>query len=153
MTPTGVSLKIVHDRLAYLDGCVEELRALPVGSIDEFRADRRTPRAADSLVRHAVQALFDTARHILAKGFGLSKLEYKEIAREAAARGLIQSPELADRFTKIAGYRNRLVHHYENVTPEELFAIVRTDLADLEAIAGELRRAARRLAPDQPEGR
>lgn len=145
MTPTGISLKIVHDRLAYMDGCVEELRALPAGSLDEFRADRRTPRAADSLLRHGIQALFDTARHILAKGFGLSKLEYKEIAREATARGLIQSPELAERIEKIAGYRNRLVHHYENVTPEELLEIIRNDLGDLEAIAGELRAAARRL--------
>ncbi len=146
MTPTGISLKIVHDRLAYMDGCVEELRALPAGSLEEFRTDRRTPRAADSLLRHGIQALFDTARHILAKGFGLSKLEYKEIAREATARGLIQNPELAERFTKIAGYRNRLVHHYENVTPEELFEIIRNDLGDLEAIAGELRAAAKRLA-------
>lgn len=146
MTPTGISLKIVHDRLAYLDGCLEELRSLPAGSLEEFRADHRTPRAADSLLRHGIQALFDTARHILAKGFGLGKLEYKEIAREANERGLVRNPELAERFTKIAGYRNRLVHHYENVTPEELFAIIRNDLGDLVALADELKAAAKRFA-------
>lgn len=146
MTPTGISLKIVHDRLSYMDNCVEELRALPADSLEEFRADRRTPRAADSLLRHGIQALVDTARHILAKAFGLSKLEDKEIAREATGRGLIQYPELAERFTKIAGYRNRLVLHYENVTPEELFEIIRTDLGDLEAMAKELRAAAKRFA-------
>lgn len=145
MTPTGISLKIVNDRLEYLAGCVEELRALPVGSLEEFRADRRNPRAADSLLRHAIQALFDTARHLLAKGFGLSKLEYKEIAREVTARGLVRDPTLAGQLSKIAGYRNRLVHHYENVTPEELFEILRDDLGDLEAIARELRSAAQRL--------
>lgn len=145
MTPAGVSLKIVRERLDYLDGCIEELRALPAGSLEEFRADRRTPRAADSLLRHGIQALFDVTRHLLAKGFGLGKLEYKEIAREALERGLVRDAGLGRRFLEMGGYRNRLVHHYENVTPQELFEIVRGDLGDLDALAAELRAAAERL--------
>lgn len=152
MSPTGISLKVVRDRLEYLGGCLEELRALPAGSLEEFRADRRTPRAADSLLRHGTQALFDVARHLLAKGFGLGSLEYKEISREAAERGLVRDGDLARRFTEIAGYRNRLVHHYEDVTPEELFEIVRRDLGDLDAIAAELRAAAKRLVEEEPAG-
>lgn len=148
MTPTGISLKVVRDRLEYLDRCLEELRALPTGSLEEFRADRRTPRAADSLLRHGIQALFDTARHLLAKGFGLGRLEYKEIATEAVERGLVRDAALGRRFSEIAGYRNRLIHHYEDVSSEELFEIARRDLGDLDALAGELRAAAKRLAEE-----
>jgi len=42
--------------------------------------------------------------------------------------------------------RNRLTHHYDEVTPRELFTVVSRDLGDLAAIAEELRAAAARLA-------
>ncbi len=145
MTPTGVRLKIVRERLEYLEDRLRELRALPSESLGDFLADRRNPWAADSLLRHGIQALFDVARHLLAKGFGLGKLEYKEIAREAVKRDLVADAELGRRLQEIAGYRNRLVHHYESVTPEELYQIVRHDLGDLEALAVALREAAERL--------
>lgn len=149
MTPTGIRLKVVRERLAYAERCVEELRALPAGSRQEFLADRRNPLAAAALLHRAIEALFDTARHILAKGFGVGKLEYRGIAREAVDRGLITEAGTGRAFREIAGYRNRLIHHYEEVTPEELFEIVREHLGDLEAVAAELRAAARRLASEQ----
>jgi len=54
--------------------------------------------------------------------------------------------ELADRLPRMAGYRNRLTHHYDDITPDELFAIVTTHLRDIERAADALRRAAARLA-------
>ena len=42
--------------------------------------------------------------------------------------------------------RNRLTHHYDEVTPAELFAVVSERLGDLENIAEALRAAAARLA-------
>jgi uncharacterized protein YutE (UPF0331/DUF86 family) len=46
----------------------------------------------------------------------------------------------------MAGYRNRLTHHYDEVTPSELYAVITRHLDDVEAIAVELRTAAARLA-------
>jgi uncharacterized protein YutE (UPF0331/DUF86 family) len=145
MTPTGIQLKVVRERLDYAADCVAQLRSLPAGTRQEFLSDRRNPLAADALLRRAIEALFDTARHILAKGFGVGKLEYREIARQSVEQGLISAATGAAMW-KIAGYRNRLIHHYEEVTPEELFGIVDLHLGDLDAIGSELRAAAKRLA-------
>lgn len=146
MTPTGIKLKIVRERLDYAEEQIRELRSLPAEDLEVFLSDRRNPLAADALLRRSIEALFDTARHVLAKGFGIGKLEYREIAKESKDRGLLANEETAEAFWKIAGYRNRLIHHYEEVTPEELHGIVRSHLEDLEAVAEELRAAARRLA-------
>ena len=70
---------------------------------------------------------------------GLAGLEYREVADLAKEHGLIEDPELADRFHAMAGYRNRLTHHYEKVTEPELFGIVSKRLGDIEAIAESLR--------------
>jgi uncharacterized protein with HEPN domain len=42
--------------------------------------------------------------------------------------------------------RDRLTHHYDEVTALELFVVVSRDLGDLEAVADDLRAAAARLA-------
>ncbi|MFI5402499.1 MAG: DUF86 domain-containing protein, partial [Planctomycetota bacterium] len=130
-----MNLKVVEDRLTIVSRCVVELRGLPASDLREFLSDRRNAASAESFLRRAIQALFDATRHILSMGFGLGALEYKEVARLAAEKGLVADPQLADRFGKIAGYRNRMTHYYDLVTPEELFEILRDRLGDLQAIA------------------
>lgn len=129
--------------------CASPIFALPRASLDEFLGDRRNPAAADSLLRRAIEAIFDTARHILAKGFGVGALEYRDVARRTAEHGVIDDKTLEERFVRIAGFRNRLAHHYDDVTPAELFGILSTDLPDLEALADALRRGAARLSVSQ----
>ncbi len=39
----------------------------------------------------------------------------------------------------MAGYRNRLIHFYDEITPEELYGIIQSDLKDLDTFAKALR--------------
>lgn len=146
MTPGSVDLKVVADRLAIVSECVTAIRRLPGSSVKEFLSDDRNPAAAESLLRRAIQALFDATRHLLSKGFGLGALEYRDAARLAAEKGLVTDAPLAERLRQIAGYRNRMTHFYDEITPEKLFGIVRDRLGDLESLAGALRQAGARLA-------
>mgnify|MGYP003541630387 CR=1 FL=1 len=146
MTPGRIDIKIVEDRLGIARDCLAALRRLPRTSLEAFLADERTPDAAESRLRRAIEALFDTARHILSKEFGHGALEYRDVARRAHERGLVADRALAGRFEQIAGYRNRPIHFYDAVTSQELLNIVRDDLPDLEAIADTLERAALGLA-------
>jgi uncharacterized protein YutE (UPF0331/DUF86 family) len=145
MTPGPVSFKVVGEGLEIVETCLAELRSLPHSSLAEFLSDRRNSPAAESLLRRAIQALFDVLRHLLAKGAGRGVLEYKELARLAAQQGLIRDPQLAQVALQIAGFRNRLVHFYQEVTSEELYGILETDLGDLEGLTQELRQAAIRF--------
>ena len=146
MTPGSVDLKIVRDRLLLVEQSLEDLWSLPHADIDEFTSDRRNILAADTALRRGLEALFDIARHLLAKGHGVGSLEYREVAQRAGDHGLVGDPSLATRFVEMAGYRNRLTHHYDEVTPEELFAVVSENLGDLGALGEALRAAAARLA-------
>lgn len=146
MTPGSIDLKIVGDRLQIAEQSLEDLRSLPHATLEEFIADRRNVLAADAALRRCLEALFDVTRHLLAKGCGVGSLEYREVAQQAADRGLVGDPTLAARIVEMAGYRNRLTHHYDEVTPEELFRIVDSDLGDLDGLVRELREAAARLA-------
>ena len=59
---------------------------------------------------------------------------------------MVADAALAVRLIQVAGFRNRLTHYYDEVTPDELFRVLESDLRDLEAFARELEAAAARLA-------
>jgi uncharacterized protein YutE (UPF0331/DUF86 family) len=154
MTRSAIDLKIVSDRLEIIRSAVVELQALPHGTVEIFTSDRRNVWSSDALLRRAIEALFDTARHLLAKAHGRAGLEYREVARLAFEHGVV-SAEMADQFVRIAGFRNRLTHHYDVVTPEELFAIIQGHLGDITRLADQLTASAARLAATDspPEAR
>jgi uncharacterized protein YutE (UPF0331/DUF86 family) len=146
VTPSTIDLKVTTGRLEIAAACLRGLRALPAGSLASFLADPRNPAAAESYLRRALEALLDLSRYLLAKAYGESVVEYRQVALRAVERGIVKGSEAAELFPKLAGYRNRLTHFYADVTPEELFQILTLHLGDLDLIAEELRVAAGRLA-------
>jgi uncharacterized protein YutE (UPF0331/DUF86 family) len=109
------------------------LRALPLDTFDAFRSDSRNVASAESYLRRALEALLDLGRHILAKGFGRAVSEYKEIAVVLVQVGVLDQSQ-GRLLRNLAGYRNRLVHFYDEVTDRELYEICTGRLGDLEII-------------------
>jgi uncharacterized protein YutE (UPF0331/DUF86 family) len=90
--------------------------------------ERRNAAAAETFLRRSLEAVFDIGRHILAKtGRGELAQEYKSIARGLGALGAV-SGSLAAKLVEMAGYRNRLVHLYWEVTADELYRILQDEL-------------------------
>lgn len=133
MTPAKISKRIVGDRLDWIDKMVAEINSLPLKSYEVFTRDSRNIWASESCLRRALEALFDIGRHILAKVFGEGVSEYKEIARELGRRKVLSRDD-AQLLQILAGYRNRLVHFYHELTTEELYRICKDDLDDILAM-------------------
>lgn len=146
MTPGYISKRLVVDRLALVADLLREIRALPLDDRQAFFADHRNVWAAESCLRRSLEALFDLGRHILAKGYGLGVSEYKEIANGLQAQGVFSASEAAT-MRLLAGYRNRLVHFYHEVSAEELYQVCAQQLGDLELV----RAACQRWLKEHPE--
>ena len=138
MSPGKVSKRVVLDRISWVKRMLSEIRALPLRSRDEFLSDSRNVWTAESCLRRALEALFDAGRHILAKAFGKGVSEYKEIA-SALAESHVLTPQQAALFRILAGYRNRLVHFYHEVSQDELYQICSARLGDVVAAEEALR--------------
>lgn len=134
MMPSRASKRVIGDRLAIIGEMLQELRALPLGDRDSFFADRRNIWTADAGLRRCLEALLDIGRHILAKGYGIGVSEYKEIATYLQAQQVLSGDE-ARLLSRMAGYRNRLVHYYHEITPDELYTICTNQLGDIEFLA------------------
>ncbi len=135
MSPSKVSRRIFLDRIGWIDRMMSEIRALPLNDVSVFMKDSRNLWTAESCLRRALEAIFDLGRHVLAKGYAMGVTEYREIADALASKGVVASTD-AGMVKTLAGYRNRLVHFYHEVSADELFEICATQLADVERIRG-----------------
>lgn len=128
----------VMEKLDMIGRYVARLKLLARFSKDEFLGDPDKSAIAESYLRRSLEAVFDIGRHILAKtgGTGLAG-EYKSIARGLGDKQIVSKP-MSEILVRMAGYRNRLVHLYHEVSDEELYSIVTNDLQDLESFVREI---------------
>ena len=116
---------------------VDALKDLRLGEKAAFLADRHKIAAAESYLRRALEALFDIGRHILAKGFAYPATEYKEIAKGLSENKVLVEGE-TELMRKMAGYRNRMVHFYHEITPVELHEICLYHLDEIRLLTYKL---------------
>lgn len=133
MTPSQLRAKVIAERVAWINRMLANLRRLPSDSYDTFRSDPRNIAAAESYLRRALEALLDLGRHVLAKGFGLAVAEYKDVAMNLVQLGVLDQKK-GDLLRQMAGYRNRLVHFYHEISDQELYEISTARLNDIEML-------------------
>jgi uncharacterized protein YutE (UPF0331/DUF86 family) len=139
MTADRVRAAIVAERVAWVRKMLGGIRSLPLSSFQQFMSDPRTPAAAESHLRRALEALLDLGRHILAKGFALAPAEYKEVANQLAQMGVLSEQD-ADLLRKMAGYRNRMVHFYHEMSEDEIYGICTREVKDVDSVLDGLLR-------------
>lgn len=130
MTPTTARKRTVAQRVDYVSQMVSEIRRLPLETWEVFSAEKKNIWAAESCLRRALEALLDLGRHLLAKCFAKGVTEYKQIAEELEKEKVL-TPENAALLRTLAGYRNRMVHFYDEITPKELYTLCNEQLDDL----------------------
>ena len=138
MVIAKLSEKRIYDDLNIIGEFYEKLIKLQKLPKKEFLGDERNPAAAESFLRRCIEAIFDIGRHILSKSFAFKSLEYKEVAQTLGEKKVI-SKDFCEVLIKMAGYRNRMVHFYKEISPEELYNILQHNLEDLLKFLDEIR--------------
>lgn len=133
MTPSTIKKAIVTERIAWIRRMLERLNSLDLASYEDFMKDTRNVDAAESCIRRALEGLLDLGRHILAKGFGIPTTEYKEIAEKLKDYGILSKDE-GNELKKMAGYRDRLIHFYQEVTDYEIYEICKIHIGKVQEI-------------------
>jgi uncharacterized protein YutE (UPF0331/DUF86 family) len=137
MDISRLNLNRIESYLATIQGFLAELREFSAMSQEEFLADKRNPAATEGYLRRCLEAVFDLSRHILAKSYGFKELEYKKIASTLGGKGIVD-PDFVGTLVKMAGYRNRMVHLYNEIGPKELYEIIHVHLPDIDRFMKEI---------------
>ncbi|MDW7761599.1 MAG: DUF86 domain-containing protein [Acidobacteriota bacterium] len=137
MTSGKISEAVVSRRIEWVKEMLAAIEELPLRTKKDFLRDRHHAAAAESYLRRALEALFDIGRHILSKKFASPVTEYKEIAQGLLEKKVL-TPKEAELLRDMAGYRNRMVHFYHEIGPQELYEICRDHLKDVRKVQAGL---------------
>ena len=129
MVISSLNTKLLEDRLGYITKSLVKLKTMASLPKEQFLTGDN-PAAAESYLRRCLEAMFDVGRHIIAKTAGKAEVEYKEVVSRLREIGVITQAH-AENLTLMAGYRNRLVHFYDEVSEAELYQIIQKNLGDI----------------------
>ena len=138
MVISNLNTKLIEDRLGFIVRSIAKLKKLSRFDEHDFLKEDK-PAIAESYLRRSLEAIFDIGRHIIAKTAGKGIVEYKEIAQALNQEGVVTGDQ-SKKLILMAGYRNRLVHFYHEISDRELYAILNNNLSDVEAFVKEIKR-------------
>lgn len=132
----------IESKLAILREAIVELekigREVPK---EEFEKSREKFAIAEHFLRRGLEAIFDIGGHIISRfaySPGKRPKTFKEIAFELGERKILDPKFAQNKLVEMAGYRNRMAHFYDEITPKELYQIITRDLKDLETVASAI---------------
>lgn len=96
-------------------------------SWEDFESDWETYEVVENLLRKSIETCLDIGEQLIARyNLGDAKT-YRQVFQILGQAGLIESVRL-DEFLNLAGFRNVVVHAYDDVDPEIIFDILKNHL-------------------------
>jgi len=130
MTKNKLKKESIIPRIDGIARDIEKLRGFAKKPPDEFTDNEELFALSQFYLRQALEGVFHIGEHILSRLNGGRATEYKEIARLLGERKIVKKTFADTRLKAMAGYRNRLTHFYAEITPEEIYSILKDNLAD-----------------------
>lgn len=119
----------IRQKIRFIEENVTKLERLKMFSKEELISDFIKISAAKYLLQTTIEAMIDTANHIIAR----ERFEAPGSAAQAfqilKERQVIKG-ESYKTYSLMAKFRNRIVHIYNEVDPEEIYKIVQNNLED-----------------------
>ena len=116
---------------------MRDLRTL--GRPDRIAHDLREERFVEHTLQLAIQAALDVASHVVSDERLGEPETSRDVFRLLGKAGVVP-PQLSERLQRMAGFRNVVVHLYQDVDLEIVRDVVENRLGDLLEFAAEIRR-------------
>ena len=127
--------QLVAQKLESLRRCIQRVESRLPADLDALLNDLDAQDIVSLNLTRAVQLCVDIASHWLAEHTEVSAPKTMGQAFEALARAQVIDSELATRMRKSVGFRNVMVHNYDDVNWEIVYAICSKHLDDFKSFA------------------
>ncbi|MCD5408680.1 DUF86 domain-containing protein [Candidatus Bipolaricaulota bacterium] len=125
--------EIIRRRLQKIDEYLSILKRLRDYELEEFATNPERYGSAERFLQLAIEALLDIGSHVIAE-LELGSVEaYSDIPRLLAKAGYIDQ-ELAERWIRMIGMRNILVHEYLDIDRKLVYKALKDNIDDIEAL-------------------
>lgn len=132
-----LKLDVIKERLQLLKKALKELQKIKKLSKKDFLESVQTQWSAERGLQIVCEAVFDIGNHILVGKFDETTTNYQSIITLLSKRGVI-SKGLSNKFERLGGFRNLLVHDYAEIKTEEVYEKLQTRLEDFDLFVREI---------------
>jgi len=114
-----------------LDDYLTVLKKSQKYSFEEFTADPERYGSTERFLHLAIEALIDMGNHVIADSeLGVVNW-YSDIPKIMAEKEFISS-ELGEKWIRMIGFRNTLVHEYIDIDRKIVYDVLQNNIQDLE---------------------
>jgi uncharacterized protein YutE (UPF0331/DUF86 family) len=129
--------ELVAKKLAFIETCVRELQTL--ARPERISDDLREERFVEHTLQLAIQAALDVGSHIVSDERLGEPETSRDVFRLLGRAGLVPA-DLLGRLEQMAGFRNVVVHLYQDVDLGVVRDVVENHLGDLLDFVAAIRR-------------
>lgn len=126
-----VNPEVIRSRLESIREMVEILHRHRNTAQKEFLADRDAQLATEHALFVAIQSLLDLGSHILADREIRNVADYRDVILKLGQTQVIPS-SFAESIADMAGFRNWLIHEYQDIDPGKVYEFLQHRLGDFE---------------------
>lgn len=128
-----VRTEVIRKRLQKLDEYLGILRSLQFYTLEEFLSNPEHYGSVERFLQLAIETTTDIGSHIIAD-LGLGEVNwYSDIAYVLAEKKFI-SEELREKWIRMVGFRNILVHDYLEIDRHIVYDVLQKHLSDLDEL-------------------
>jgi len=111
-----------------------------------YKTDKRARRFVERTLHIIIEACIDVAQHIISDEKMREPSSYRDTFTVLAENDVLRAGDL-ERFEDMASFRNLLVHYYERVDDEVVYAIFKKDLSDFDFFVKRIVEYLQRIHP------
>lgn len=132
-----VNILMMQRLLNNLEGHVNELRTATDITHEKYSNDIRLQRFVERTLQISIECCFDVIHHIISdKGFREPD-SYADAFTVLAEQGVLSRESVAE-FHLMAQFRNKIVHYYEKIDPEQVYAIFKGKLQTFDSFGKQI---------------
>lgn len=130
--PVGIDRDRILFKMAYIRQQVSSIKdLLALKSKEDILSDPWLVKGLKYSLQTSVEALIDLTYHIAAKKFGHAPTDARDAIRLLAESGLIPGDNVPV-YSAMIGFRNRVVHGYQEVSAERVYDMAKYELGDFD---------------------
>lgn len=134
----GIDSERVLIKVGYIRDQVTSIKQLLAQkSKQEIINDPWVLRGLKYAIQTTIEALIDIAYHISAKEYNHAPTDARDAIKSLVENGLV-SRECLGIYGGMVGFRNRVVHGYQEVTDERVYEIASKELDDFDAFIKQI---------------
>jgi len=132
-----VDMEVIESKLTFLREYIGDLKEYESISLQAYRKNKKDQRYVERTLHLACESCLDIAAHIISRRGLREPKDNKDLFLVLYENSIITEP-VWDAMTKMAKFRNIIVHDYARIEPEVVVGILQKNVEDLKSFSREI---------------